>query len=387
MITFQWIDLLLIPGILQGLLLALVLRNIHRGNVSANKVLSGILFLSAAMLAGRLLFFRIPSHWMNQLTLIPDMVIFLFGPLIWWYTRRALFHTEGKRERLHPIHFLPALAFGIFVVYTFTMSKAEYNWRLTNWMFYWHFMVISFTGIALNLAYISHCFVLLRRYKNQEKKHLSSPQKVSFLVYFLGALGVCVLIWTASTINEYVFHSWSKIVNYNTIWVVLSLAVYVVGYFSLKQPELFRLPANREVPLGTEESKATAKGVDRIKPTRQAELKEALEELMKEKRVYRTNDLTLQDLSEMLSESTNNVSWLLNEVYQQNFYAFVNGFRIREFLDKVAAGEHETKTVLGMAIEVGFNTKSTFNKAFRQEMGDTPSQYIKARTQPLASAV
>ncbi len=92
--------------------------------------------------------------------------------------------------------------------------------------------------------------------------------------------------------------------------------IYVIGYFSLKQPELFRI---------SEEQKIVEKK-ERISEIESAVLKERLDSLMTNERVFMVNDLTLSDVAKQLKTSTNNISWVLNTVYDTTFYDFINHF-------------------------------------------------------------
>lgn len=98
---------------------------------------------------------------------------------------------------------------------------------------------------------------------------------------------------------------------------------------------------------------------------------------MTNEKIFLQSDLTLADVAEMLQTSTNNVSWLLNQVYKTTFYDFINQYRVKEFVKKVENQEHLKHTILALSMDVGFNSKSTFNKAFKDTMQDTPSNYIK----------
>jgi AraC-like DNA-binding protein len=94
-------------------------------------------------------------------------------------------------------------------------------------------------------------------------------------------------------------------------------------------------------------------------------------------RVFLKSDLTLRDVAKMLKTSTNNISWMLNSVYKSTFYDFINGHRVHEFVRKIENKEHLRHTILALSMDVGFNSKSTFNKAFKLNMNETPSNYIK----------
>jgi AraC-like DNA-binding protein len=70
----------------------------------------------------------------------------------------------------------------------------------------------------------------------------------------------------------------------------------------------------------------------------------------------------------------------LNNVYKTTIYEFINNFRIKEFVKNIADNKHLNHTILALSMDVGFNSKSTFNKAFKTVMKDTPSNFIKKRT-------
>ncbi len=158
--------------------------------------------------------------------------------------------------------------------------------------------------------------------------------------------------------------------DYNTIWVAIPIFIYVIGYFSLKQPELFRIVLEEKI----NEKKA------RLSPSESDILMKKLDSLMINEKVFLQNDLTLREVSEILKTSTNNISWLLNNVYKTTFYDFINSFRIKEFVKSVDDNKHLNHTILALSFDVGFNSKSTFNKAFKTVMKDTPSNFIKKRT-------
>ena len=152
------------------------------------------------------------------------------------------------------------------------------------------------------------------------------------------------------------------------MWLSTSLFMYFIGFYSLAQPEIFRLP-----------SKLTTKKSQRVRMSEEdiAGLKKLLNTAMMEERIYLNPELSLALLADYLSTSSNNLSWYLNNVENKTFYKFINEYRVNTFLNKAENNEHHSKTLLAMAFEVGFNTKSTFNKSFRSIINDTPANYIK----------
>ena len=73
----------------------------------------------------------------------------------------------------------------------------------------------------------------------------------------------------------------------------------------------------------------------------------------------------------------NELSQLLNEGFQQNFSEFVNGYRLKTFKNKVADPKLQHLTLLALAYESGFNSKTVFNTFFKKKMGMTPRTYWK----------
>ncbi len=107
------------------------------------------------------------------------------------------------------------------------------------------------------------------------------------------------------------------------------------------------------------------------------ELLSNLRELMESKKVYQDAELNINRLAELLDTKTHILSRLLNEHYEQNFRDFVNSYRVKEFIGQAQTGKLQKLTFLGLAHEVGFNSKSTFNLAFKKITNKSPREYFK----------
>ncbi|MEN0004726.1 MAG: helix-turn-helix domain-containing protein [Bacteroidota bacterium] len=106
--------------------------------------------------------------------------------------------------------------------------------------------------------------------------------------------------------------------------------------------------------------------------------KTQLEQLMNEQGPYFDPELTLRSLAQMLDLPANHLSQLLNEGFQQNFSAFVNTYRLEAFKAKAADPKFRHLTILALAYESGFNSKTVFNTFFKKKMGQTPKAYWKS---------
>lgn len=92
---------------------------------------------------------------------------------------------------------------------------------------------------------------------------------------------------------------------------------------------------------------------------------------------YLNPELSLRTLAKQLKISPNQLSWLLNEKIGKNFNAFINHYRVETFMSLVKNPKNATYTLLGLAFESGFNSKTVFNTYFKKETGLTPKQFIQ----------
>ncbi|MFK8005725.1 MAG: helix-turn-helix domain-containing protein [Saprospiraceae bacterium] len=105
--------------------------------------------------------------------------------------------------------------------------------------------------------------------------------------------------------------------------------------------------------------------------------KQQLKTLISEKEPYLNSELTLRVLAEMMEIPPNHLSQLLNEGFDKNFSEYINSYRLETFKSKVADPSLQHLTILGLAYESGFNSKTVFNTFFKKAMGKTPKAYWK----------
>ena len=108
----------------------------------------------------------------------------------------------------------------------------------------------------------------------------------------------------------------------------------------------------------------------------QEELKR-LEEAMDENQLFINPDLSLNELSQELALPSRYLSYLINKYHYKSYKEFINQYRIDFFITKARSGEVKRKTLLALAMESGFNSKSTFNQAFKNCKGKSPSEFLR----------
>lgn len=367
--SYDFMDVLLLLGIAQGFFLSITLPIVHQKNVAANKILALQLFLACLALLTRMVVYKTDQLWVMQRFAILETLVFVFGPLGYIYLKRLL--QKGKQQFTLPwVHYVPALLYLSYLIFANTFSSQEFGQRLASGYFGNVFLMAELSALLFNLYYWYLNMRFFRRVLQKEKEQLSFSQTtISFVLAILIVVGGILFGWVVSFCSTYIFQTTLPIINYDMVWIAIPVLIYIVGYFALKQPAIFRVTVPDDPTKSVTKSRMDDRSIQ--------DLQRSLARLMKKNEVYLDNELTLVELAKQLNTSTNKLSWLLNTVYESNFYNFINEYRIKAFLAKIEQDEHKAKTLLSLSMEVGFNSKSTFNKAFKALLNETPSGYIK----------
>lgn len=155
------------------------------------------------------------------------------------------------------------------------------------------------------------------------------------------------------------------------MWIGLSGFIVGLGYYILRTPEIFAV---------FDEEADTSSAAP--PPLEQAdELTAKLERVMQEQRPFLDPKLTLPDLAGITGIPTHSLSRIINERFGRNFFEFVNSYRVEEF-KRIATPERlRTMTLFALSLEAGFNSKSTFNAAFKKLTNRTPREYFRTLPQ------
>jgi AraC-like DNA-binding protein len=109
-------------------------------------------------------------------------------------------------------------------------------------------------------------------------------------------------------------------------------------------------------------------------------VKHQLVALMQGEKLYLRADLTLPDLAQKLDCTVNHLSQAINAGFGVSFFDYLNEYRVKDAMDLLCQGQGEARTVLDVALEVGFNSTSTFYVAFKKLTGKTPAQYRRSQS-------
>ena len=369
MIIKSTLDFVLIFGISIGLFISTSLLFVKKQNNKANKILACVLILAVVMLLGRLFFLRYYKDiLLFRLGTTVDGTVFIFGPLVLFFFKTLLFKYDKSRKLLF-WYFIPALFYTCFAIYTFSLNNKIYYTKVTTGQFNKFYFFIELLGILTNSLFVFKSYILIQNYKQSAVKEISYNQNIiRFSNYFIGVYAFILLSWIVSFINTYFLKSYSKFINYDVVWISIPFLIYIIGFYVLTQPEIFKIKSTTSTKKNS---------TNRLSKEKIDQLKLTINSVLKEEKLYHKSDLSLSDLSKELQVSNNDLSWFINTICKTNFYEFINKYRIEEFIERIKKGEAKTHTISAISLDVGFNSKSTFYKAFKLITNTTPVNYIK----------
>jgi AraC-like DNA-binding protein len=368
------ITIIILIGIGQGFFVSVLLLTLNRGNKTANRLLGILIFLFSISISG-FAFIRTDSYKdFPYLIGLPSTVIFLFGPFFYFYVKEL---TAGqlKFKKKYILNLIPFLVLIIYKLPFFLKSPEEKLASLKSLGTFDESLVILIIQIIHLFIYLFFVKKLLNEYELKIKSAMSSLDKINLRWISVG-MNAFIVIFGIMTIFIVLFISGINIYStYITIIPLLvSITILAISYFGLTQPIIipFEIEINKSKKY--EKSSLTSKNSEKYL--------EKLLTIMESEKPFLNNDLTLQKLSEMLSVSQHHLSQIINEKLNQNFFDFVNSYRIEEAKRLLLDKRGELLTILAIAEEVGFNSKSAFNIAFKKYTSMTPTQFKKQNPPP-----
>ncbi len=317
-----------------------------------------------------------------QFALILDTLFFLQLPLLYLYIKSTLFKDfELRRKDL--LHLIPFLIVNLIVLFSYHILPLESKKAiLINGMRDIQRLVyITYTVVALQLVIYSFLsFKEINKYKQIVQENYSDIGKYNYK-WIRQLLFAFVFILVISVLKNF---AWSFIMPelHEKLFLFLNLSVLVfitwIIYKALKRPYLFS-SLNSQIKLIKEliqEKEIADKANDKNQLSNEEKiLLEKLEKHMTEEKPYLEPTLTLHDLAMQLKTSTRELSVLINKTYKKHYFDFVNSYRIEEAITILLNPSAAKLTVLEIMYDVGFNSKSSFNSAFKKQTGITPTAY------------
>jgi AraC-like DNA-binding protein len=324
---------------------------------------------------------------------IPFQQLFLLPPVLYFYFK-TLLDKSFRFSTKDYLHFIPAIIYLIYSVIILITDKLILN----EYYFYadgkdkdlssWY----QIAGLVSLIYYLIESLNIYNKYKTITYDEVSFADSVMFkwARRFLIAFLLLIAIRIAFFIFNPEWDEFGKKFWYYVCFSILFYYISISGYTNTilsvtsfkdshadSDPELKHyIPQNieTEFPLSSpEEKKLEEKNEIPDLDT----WKEKIENLMEMEKMYKNPELIVSDLSNILGTHSKKISQVINQGFDMNFNDFVNQHRIRALLQKIEVGEHNIQTLLSLAYECGFNSKSTFNRAFKRTTSLTPKEYIE----------
>lgn len=327
-------------GALQSFFFGIYLFTIRRGKNIANILLALLLVAFAVRIIKSVSYYFASGH------IIPDLLMnagfacnLAIFPLLWLYLNAFLRKDYQFNWRWEWVHLLPAIiALMLSAVLTddFWIRRSGYDYSL-----------------LFTLIYLPFCIFITAKHYNT----LPVVRRLWVASLIIGT----TLVWMGYVAN-YIF----GLVPYITGPILFTALIYILSFFALKRASLFNV--------GTENHRS---------PYRPAQVESCYEQLMdvlQSTKPFKDPTLTLPKLAKLLGVTPNLLSEAINRKSGSNFPDFINSFRIKESQQLLQCKEWQDKKIAAIAYEVGFNSISVFNVAFKKFTGQTPSGFRKNLT-------
>lgn len=327
-------------GVIHGLFLALFLWGYRKGNSLSNKLLSALLIV-LSLRVGKSVFLEFTDSIDIKIIFVGLSTIMAIGPLYYLFARsctRKSFRLTAK----HFLHFIPAI-----IGFVIGLQLEEHHTETLPLAFF----VTIFIGYYIH--FLVYLLVGYRDVLQQKDTGLSVDTFVLLRLFFYGL----IVIWVA-----YVLNLFDDIIPYMIGPIIYSIVAYFISFIVISKGYIARIDhvKYKTTPVSEEQSEHI--------------YAKALKLLVDEKLFQNTN-LTLKSLSESLHVSPQILSQVINQKSDMNFNSFVNTFRIEESKRLLHLEQFKNQTIASIAYEVGFNSISSFNTAFKKQMGKTPMAY------------
>ena len=355
--------------------MALILSLKHKGNKTANRILAVILFyISFAIVFHSLSHARI-LPFLTTHTIILGIASVIISPLLYYYVIALTsyhFRFTGRDLR-HLLPFVFCILLGIIFLFS-ELDFVKLEFVDAN-LFH---EVISVISILVYTVYILMANLKLLDYSRAIKENFSNLERINLIW-----LRLLVLLLTLFLVFAAVLDLVFKIRNWDYIWLASCIIIYFISYFGLVQPAIFSGPRVEWSGL------IQGKNKKYLKSSLTEELADRylklLNSVMDEKNRYLDSDLSLSKLADELGISIHHLSQIINEKLKTNFYDFINSNRIKEAKKRLTDPQNSHLSIASVGYDVGFNSISAFNTAFKKFTGLTPIQYKNQQLNPDSS--
>jgi len=368
--TIDFLNTLLLVGIIQGLITAAVLFN-FKSRGGANVILSALIFLiSLASLNIYLLETgeEASTLWNILEAVIPLVIIMPIGPLVYFYVKAILLYPNFRLKKKDRVHFystildvVPYVAAAIYIIGGLLgvfSHKSNSQWGNFIQTYQVYVDIPRWFSLAIYL-YFSLKLISVHK-ENKKVKHVLKWAK-----RFTLGFSIFTTVWLIHLV-PYLIPSSSDfllgLVGWYPVFIPLIILIYWLGVNGI----IISVKAYRKTPKGNEPSKETIKNTIAM-----------LQHVMEKEELFLNSSLKLNDIVKHTNINQKTISTVLNQYMNKTFNEFVNGYRIKKFKSRLLEEDFEDLTITGIAFECGFNSQATFQRTFKSIAKQSPSEFLQ----------
>ncbi|WP_157304405.1 helix-turn-helix domain-containing protein [Chitinophaga tropicalis] len=358
-------------GTLQGFIVCGMLF-FSKVNIRQNKILAVLILL---MTLACLNLYLYGATWISRtsiiravlnLNLIPLVIVMPFGPLLYFYVK-SVSSPEFRLTKKERWHFYPViidigsqLAAVVFItgILTGTLKNRPGPWGMFIDTYNVYADIPRWLSVTIYLWMASR---YLTKVKIRQESYLKwLHQFVRVFLIFQAIWFIYLVPYVIPQLTDWVLNT----VDWYPVYIPLVILIYYLGIKGLLMPAREEMPAVKTTPI-------SADVITTALPL--------LEKAMKEDKLYLDPALNLALMSQHTGLPQKTISSVLNQHLQKSFNDFVNGYRIETFKEKTADSRFDHLTIMGLALESGFNSLPTFQRVFKNTMGISPREYISSQ--------
>lgn len=322
---------------------------------------------------------------------VPFQQILFMGPLLYFYTQ-SLLNPAFKVRRDTLIHFVPGLLYLIYMGYLWVYDRFVFE----GYYYYadqsdkdfdaWY----QYLGLASMVYYLVVSLRYYHFYKSLIFQYTSFADRILFqwIKNYLIAFLVMLLL---PVIFDLIGLFYPEVKSYTGSWwfflffSLITFYIAISGYANSVQTALpFKVSLFDREPVRLLTEAVDAEEI-LLEPDTNTDAKAAfdtqgwkskIEILLTEEKLYENPELTLSDLAQKLQTNPSVISKAINQGFEMNFNDLINHYRVEAVKKKLQDGAQKKSTLLGIAYDCGFNSKATFNRAFKKNTGVAPKEYL-----------
>jgi AraC-like DNA-binding protein len=366
----QILTILILLGAIQGFISSALLFKTSKGNLTANKILAVLILLLSLACFNLFLLqsdFRNSAPWANVAAdVLPLLIVMPIGPLIFFYVKSHLPETtphswDYRNFYTVIIDLIPYIAgtlLHIGLAFSVIIPAKENAWR----NFIDVYFVYSDLPRWLSLSvYLYLSFRLFRKHKTTAGP--AAPWIIQFIVVFT-AFQTIWLLHLIPYLLPPMREPLMNLVDWYPLYIPLVALVYWLGVNGyMRSLETHFLKNSRKT------------GTSPISKQIQQQTIEALINAMEIQKLYLNPDLNLDLMVKQTGIPQKMISAVLNQHLSKSFNEFVNEYRVKELTKKLVDPGYDHFTIMGLALECGFNSQATMQRSFKQVTGSAPKEY------------